>query len=126
MKTIIKGHLKNINIIDNHILSNKLKGCNGIGKRIKRYGIINKTPDYNNYYINHYFSKSTEEFVDKIKRGDILRGNNSGINNFQIYKYFIINELTPEKLKYISKNLGSRVNLTKYWKVLKVKSKIQF
>lgn len=120
-KTIIRGHLKNINIVDNHFLNKKIKACNGFGKNSKTKGIISIEPDYDYYYINHYFGKSTEEFVNKIKRGDILRGNNSDINNFQIYKYFVINELTVEKLEYLEKHLGSRFNLSKYWQKLKCK-----
>ena len=119
IKTIIRGHLKNIKITNNHYLSNKLNSCNGYGGKAKIKGIINKEPDYDNYYINHYFSKSTEEFVNKIKRGDILRGNNTNINNFQIYKYFLINKLNSEKIKYMKENLGSLVDLSKYIKKLK-------
>ena len=122
VKTIIRGHLMNRTITDNHFLSKEIKSCNGFGKKSKTLGIISLEPDYDDYYINHYFGKSTEEFVNKIKRGDILRGNNSDINNFQVYKYFEINKLTIEKLKYLEKNLGSRVNLSIYWKKLNSKN----
>ena len=121
IKTIIRGKLKNIIITNNHYLSKKINGCDGYGKKNRTAGIRSKKPDYDNYYINHYFGKSTQEFVDKVKRGDILRGNNSEINNFQVHKYFLINKLTIEKLDYIEKNLGSIVNLSNYWKKVNVK-----
>ena len=119
VKTIIRGHLKHKTIYDNHFLTHNLIGCNGFGKKSKLDGIINKQPDYDSYYINHYFSKSTEEFVNKINRGDILRGNNININNWQMKKYFIINKITIEKLNYFKKHLGSKVNLSIYYEQLK-------
>ena len=33
VKTIIRGHLKNISIVNNHLLNKKLKACNGFGKK---------------------------------------------------------------------------------------------
>ena len=72
VKTIIRGHLMNRTITDNHFLSKEIKSCNGFGKKSKTLGIISLEPDYDDYYINHYFGKSTEEFVNKIKRGDRL------------------------------------------------------
>ena len=119
VKTIIRGYLTNKKITDNHYLTHNLKGCNGFGKKSKLFDIINKQPDYETYYINHYFSKSTEEFVNKINRGDILRGDNIKINNWQIKKYFTINKLTNEKLNYFDKHLGSKVNLSIYYEQLK-------
>ena len=123
IKTIVKGHLENIIITNNHFLSKKLKACNGFGNSSKATEKTSK-PDYENYYINHYFGKSTEEFANKIIRGDILRGTHRHINNLQVYLYFTINEITEEKLKYLEKALGSRVNLGKYWKILNQNKKL--
>ena len=124
IKTIIKGHLENIIITNNHFLSKKLKACNGFGNSTQSLWETTSKPDYENYYINHYFGKSTEEFANKIIRGDILRGTNKDINNLQVELYFTINEITEEKLKYLEKTLGSRVNLGKYWKILHEKKKL--
>ena len=57
--------------------------------------------------------------MNKINRGDILRGNNININNWQMKKYFIINKITIEKLNYFKKHLGSKVNLSIYYEQLK-------
>ena len=124
IKTIIKGHLENIIITNNHFLSKKLKACNGFGNSTQSLWETTSKPDYEYYYINHYFGKSTEEFANKIIRGDILRGTHRGINNYQVSLYFTINEITEEKLKYLEKTLGSRVNLGKYWKILHEKKKL--
>ena len=72
VKTIIRGHLININITHNHLLSKKVKACNGFGKASKLKGILSLNPDYEYNYIKHYYGKSVQEFVEKIKRGDLL------------------------------------------------------
>jgi hypothetical protein len=87
IKTIVKGHLNNIIITNNHFLSSKLKACNALGNILKKIQVQSLEPDYENYYINHYYGKSTEEFAKKILRGDILRGTYKDINNYQVYKY---------------------------------------
>ncbi len=125
VKTIVRGHLNNIRLNDCHLISNNLKGCNGFGNKSQLRVHTNLIPDYDFFYINHYFGKSTEEFVNKIKRGDILRGHKPSIINLQIYRYFVINKLTSEKLKYIENNLGFKINLTKYWNLLKSNSNIK-
>ena len=66
-------------------------------------------------YINHYFSKSVEEFVNKLKRGDAERGATKENNYYQIGKYFYINEITPQKIDYLEKHLG--IDLSKYKKI---------
>ena len=118
IKTMIKGHLKNINITHNHYLSEKVKACDGFGRKINYVGILSLRPDYDNYYIKHYYGKSVQEFVDKINRGDLLRGNNKEIVEWAIKKFFFINEITLEKIKYIQKAFSSRYNLSIYIEAL--------
>ena len=114
VKTIIRGNIS-INITNNHILNNQIKGCDGEGRKIKYNGFLNHNPDYEKYYINHYFSKSVEEFVNKLKRGDAERGATKENNYYQIGKYFYINEITPQKIDYLEKHLG--IDLSKYKKI---------
>lgn len=113
VKTIIRGHLKNINITHNHFLSKKLKACNGFGRMNINKGILSLRPDYEYNYIKHYYSKSAQEFVEKINRGDLLRGNEIEIIEWAIEKFFYINEITKEKIEYIQSNLGYKYNVEK-------------
>ena len=119
VKTIIRGHLKNINITHNHFLSKKLKACNGFGRMNKNKGILSLRPDYEYNYIKHYYSKSAQEFVEKINRGDLLRGNEIEIIEWAIEKFFYINEITKEKIEYIQSNLGYKYNVEKIIEKLK-------
>ena len=52
-----------------HIFDRKIKGCNGDGE-IQELNKLDhmKNPDYENFYIDHYYSKSLEEFVEKINQ----------------------------------------------------------
>lgn len=70
----------------------------------------------------HYYSKSVQEFIEKIIRGDLLRGNNKKIIRWAIEKFFYINKITLKKIKYIRKHLGSKYNLKKYKMLLKNKN----
>ena len=115
VKTMIRGHLKNISIIHNHILNDKLKACNGFGKKselVKK--IESANPDYKFNFIRHYYGKSVQEFVEKMKRGDLLRGNSTKIIDWAIEKFFYINQITSNKIEYIQKYLGNKCNLSKY------------
>ncbi len=114
VKTIIRGHLNNINITNNHYLSENITACNGFGKKSKNIGIINIKPDYKYYFIKHYYSKSIQEFVDKIERGDLLRGNSKDVIEWAIEKFFYINEVTKTKIEYIQNKLGFEYNLSIY------------
>ena len=114
IKTIIRGNLKNIIINNNHFLSENLKSCNGFGKRNKFNNIESLRPDYEYNYIKHYYAKSVQEFVDKMNRGDLLRGNGKNIIQWAIEKFFYINKITYEKIIYLKKNLGNQYNFTKY------------
>ena len=108
VKTIIRGHLKNITINQNHILSEKLKACDGFGRKSKVKKIESLNPDYTYNFIRHYYGKSVQEFIEKIKRGDLLRGNDKKIIEWAIEKFFYINKITSQKIKYIQKNFGNK------------------
>ena len=91
-----------------------MKACNGFGKKSQLKKIRSLNPDYKFNYILHYYSKSVQEFVEKIHRGDLLRGNKKKVINWAIEKFFYINEITQEKIEYIQKHIGKEYNLTKY------------
>ena len=73
--------------------------------------------DFENYFIEHYYFKSLEEFILKIKKGDTYFGHKENFLNHRLRRYFRINKITLEKIEYIEKNLN--VNLLHYKKYLK-------
>ena len=68
IKSIVRGHNPNVNIHCIHVIDKILKSCDGFGRRQRVIDIRTLRSDYEFYYIKHYYSKSTEEFVDKILR----------------------------------------------------------
>jgi hypothetical protein len=117
IKFILKGHISNITIVNVHFGNSKNRNCNSFGHSNK-YKIRYATePDYKYYYIDHYYSKSTEEFIYKINnKGSCLPLKNSKrYKNFlygRIRKYFRENEITLKKIQMIEKGTG--LNLYKY------------
>jgi hypothetical protein len=90
--------------------------CNNIGEKIN----INKI-DYEfitniniqNAFIIHFKYKSTEEYVNKIKRGYHCLTKNY-ILKTKIKDYFQDNEITKEKIEYLEKELN--ISLKNYKK----------
>ena len=102
-KSILRGHIPNITIYNFHCISNNLQTCDGFG--IKRKALQS---DYNYYYFKHYYCKSTEEFIEKLKKGDVYKTT----KHMKIQFYFSYNKITLEKLNYIEKETG--MNLSEY------------
>jgi len=98
-KTLLRGHISNINLTGIHIITKKLKNCDGFGNIIKSKFI---KFDFKNYYFKHYYSKSLEEFVEKLKKGDVLRGTIKE----KIKRYFKYNEITSNRIYYLEKHLN--------------------
>ena len=61
IKSIIRGHKKNLNIHCPHVLSNELRNCDGFGNQRELLTIYTNYSDYKYYYIDHYLFKSSEE-----------------------------------------------------------------
>jgi len=118
IKFILRGHIKNVVINNIHRCNNWLKSCNGFG-HIKAYDLIYSTePDYNYYYIDHFYSKSTIEFIDKMNRGDAIH-NTVKNKMFRINKYFAQSNITKEKIDLIENKTG--LNLSMYRNITEVK-----
>ena len=104
----------------NLLISKKYKGCNGYGDEAQ---LINraymKNTDFENYYIDHYYSKSLEEFVKKINKGDNFFRKKLSHRRMRIKRYFKFNKMTLDKIKYIEKHTG--IKLDDYKKKLKDK-----
>ena len=86
--------------------------------------VINCRPDgsiLNNYfspyqhsiaYINHYITKSTEEFIERLRRGDVLvKVTNKYIKNRINNYYFLFNNKTDKKLKLFKKYFKDIIKL---------------
>ena len=116
MKSIIRGNIKGVNITNNHLLDTRLRSCNNSGLQEKLYIHFTFNGDQKNYYIDHYYSKSTEEFITKITKGDAIRNDPRYIYE-RIEKYFKQSEITLEKLNMIENR--THLNLSKYRKKAK-------
>lgn len=104
IKSILKGHIPRIEINCVHALNSKLKSCDGFGNYKKFIGIFTLEPDFSNYYIDHYNFKSTEEFINKINKGDVLYYKDMQMERIKVY--FAINKITKEKIDLIEKGTG--------------------
>jgi len=114
-KTILKGHLeRQINFHSTHTPNSKIVRCNGFGKKMEAsYGIDCKIPDFKFYFIDHFFSKSTEEFIYKIKKGDCIFGDSINNMRSRINFYFRINKKTLEKINLIKQRTRINTYITK-------------
>ena len=111
VKTIIRGNISYIGNVHLHILSHDVINCNGYGNKNKFYRHYSTEPDYSNYYIDHYYSKSTEEFINKLNRGDAF-STSTEYYLMRVEKYFNQSKLTKEKVDMIEK--ATRLNLSKF------------
>lgn len=112
IKSILRGHIPNIHISCLHRLTSQVEACDGHGRKSLVVGIKTMDPDYENYYIIHYFGKSLEEFIEKAKKGSAAIGKNNISIMAKINRYFEIYNYNKEKIDYIEKETG--MNLSKY------------
>ena len=62
------------------------------------------------YYIDHFFSKSTEELIDKIRKGDCRYHKSQ--RQKKLGRYFNQSDVNIEKIDLIEKRL--KINIHKY------------
>ena len=114
IKYIVRGNISNI-YLGLHIGNRKLNNCDGFGGKMKRKkgkdDIYALQPDYSNYYLDHYYSKSTEEFIKKINRGDAC-SNSIRKKMRRIKKYYNQNNFTRKKIEMIEN--GTKLDLSEY------------
>ena len=111
IKSILRGNI-DIEINDIHKLSSKFISCDGFGKIEHIEGITTNYSDHYYYYIDHYWSKSTEEFVNKLNKGSVTYGYVLEHSLKRISIYFSICDITLEKINYIENK--TNLNLSKY------------
>ena len=104
-----KGNLKNIWTFADNPHSAKCKNsCNSLGKYMGYKEFLNKPPDYEYAYFNHYNTKTIQEYIERIKKGfadrDIIINND--YYKERIEYFFNLNKKTKEKIDYIKKTLN--------------------
>ena len=119
IKSILKGNIPRIKIQCIHTLNHNLKNCDGFGNPTKIVGISCETSDFEYYYIDHYNFKSTQEFIDKVNKGDVLYYKDNIIERIRVY--FALNEMTKEKIDLMEK--GTHLNLSEFRNKLKLANK---
>ena len=108
-KTIVKGGLKIKWGLLPHFIKNIIN-CRPDGKIIKNYF---SPPQYSIAYLKHYITKSTEEFIERINRGDVRINKTDKYIKKRIYNYyFLFNNITKEKINLFKK----RINIKKIFK----------
>ena len=108
IKSILRGKIPNITINCVHKLNQNLKTCNGFGKETHIVTAGTSDLDYEYYFIDHYFCKSTEEFINKLNKGDVLYSLDNIKERLSVY--FAVNKYTKDKIDYIIKHIHSNIS----------------
>ena len=110
-KSFVRGNIKNLIIPSTHIPGiNVFNFCNSNGELIYPINFFrNKFEKKPKAFIKHFYTKTAEEFCDKIKRGDahFHKNHNDYQNNLNAKwkSFFKLNEKTDEKVKILKKCL---------------------
>ena len=116
VKTIIRGHLPNLKIDCVHRLVRDVPGCNGNGKEVQLRLFRMVEQDFEKYYIDHYFCKSVDEFIEKLNRGDAVWGHKKNFIVGTFANYFGYNKMTKKKIEYVEQKTG--LDLSEFKKML--------
>ena len=108
-KTIVRGGLNIIWGHFPHYIKNTVN-CRPNGKILNDYFT---PPDYNDAYIKHYTTKSTEEYIEKLNKGDVLEYSDI---YYIVYKlkayYFLYNKISKNKIDLINNKLKYKINIS--------------
>lgn len=108
-KSIVRGGL---NVTWGHFphYFNNTVNCRPNGYILENYF---SPPDYSNAYIKHYTTKSTEEYVEKLNKGDVCENYNIRFVDYKIkYYYFLFNKITKQKIELIKNKLKFKINIS--------------
>ena len=64
------------------------------------------------FYYDHFLYKSSEEYLDKLMRGDAIFGEKKGYKLQWFMFYFHVNSITKDKLDYFENK--TRLNLSNF------------
>jgi hypothetical protein len=122
VKCILRGHYPNNDVNGWALMSENYKGCDGYGKKAKLINrVYLKNSDFENYYIDHYYSKSLEEYINKVNKEEGLYVTQKNYKELRIKKYFKFNRITLEKIEFIENKTGIKLN--NFRKKLKLKKR---
>lgn len=97
VKPIIRGRIKRQKIVNNHVVRINGQGCDGFGIKMVFKNIFRDKPDYKFYFFNHFMTKSAEEYLIKIDKGDAVWGDRK-INEAHLTSFFNFNKITLDKI----------------------------
>ena len=106
-KSIVRGGIDNLIIPSTHIIGININYfCNSNGNRVFPKTFFEITfQNNNNAFIKHFYTKSAQEFCNKIIKGDAQFHKNQPdykeIINRKIKLFFTINKITPSKIKIL-------------------------
>ena len=107
IKSILRGKIPNITINCIHRLNENLKTCDGFGRRTHLEGAGTTILDYKYNFIDHYFCKSTQEFVNKLNKKDAIFIDDNLRDRIKVY--FAINKPTKEKKDYMKRHIINNI-----------------
>lgn len=108
-KTIVRGRL-NLNWAKfPHYLKNTVN-CRPNGNIFEDYL---SPPEYSNAYLKHYATKTTEEYIEKMNKGDVLEKYSIDYIYYRIFGYyFLFNKITKQKVDLFNKKLKYKLNIS--------------
>ena len=121
VKSLLRGNLGNITINCKYTATEEVKACNAYGEIPEMENATMVKQDFENYYIDYYFSKSVDEFIDKLNDRDMLMGKKKACKIETFENYCGFNKMNVSKIEYIENKTG--LNLTIYKNMLKEKNK---
>lgn len=108
-KTIVRGGLNLIWAHFPHYFRNTIN-CRPNGNILEDYL---SPPDYSKAYINHYTTKSTEEFVERLNKGDVFYKPDIYYLTYKIKEYyFLFNKINKTKIELIKNKLKYKINIS--------------
>ena len=108
-KSFVRGNVKILIIPSTYIPGiNVYNFCNSNGE-------FNKFEKHPKTFIKHFYTKTVEEFYDRIKRGHVHFHKNhkdyQGSINAKLKKFFKLNKKTYEKVKILENCLKIKINI---------------
>lgn len=107
-KTIVRGGLNLIWAHFPHYFKNTIN-CRPNGNLMKDYF---SPPEYSTAYIKHFTTKSTEEYIEKLNKGDVFEISNKQYIEDKIKEYyFLFNKITKQKIELFNNKIKYNINI---------------